>query len=83
MVRPDGRRSLAAGSHSPSRVADTGPGAHGQRWVAKRAAGHACFGCCGCTVVFRVCPLCSACQKPRLCGDGSACCWTYNLNPLR
>ena len=39
MVRADGPRPLAPGCHTPSRVVETGPGARGQRWVAKRAAG--------------------------------------------
>ena len=64
MVRADGRRPLAPGCHTPSRVVETAPGAHGQRWVAKRAAGLACFGGFGCTVVFRVCPSCSAGLSP-------------------
>ena len=64
MVRADGPRPLAPGCHTPSRVVETAPGAHGQRWVAKRAAGLACFGGFGCTVVFRVCPLCSAGLSP-------------------
>ena len=65
MVRADGPRPLAPGCHTPSRVVETGPGARGQRWVAKRAAGLACFGGCGWTFVFRVSPfMCSAGPSP-------------------